>query len=149
MKPSVCSIGGWIIVVVLFAGCQHANQGSRRQAREVGELREEVGTSPGRVRTYYRGEHEVLTEYVLSGGRRVRIFSQAGRPVVSESDEDGDGILETITLFPDNPLEGEVFKRTPEGAVTPLSSEDLGRLHLRIAEALQAFRRAQEPRSRR
>jgi hypothetical protein len=145
MKLTLWFAIGWLAACPFFAGCQCPGNQRGRDSRGVGLLREELGAAPGRVHTYYRGNDEVLAEYVLPDGRRCRLFSQSGQRVLAESDEDGDGFMETITLFPNDLLTAEIFRRDPDGHVRPIGSSELEHFRAKAGAAFTQFLDAQLP----
>ena len=95
---------------------------------------ERHGTNDGRVdyrvEYVYRGKTKVL----MVRSRRNRQGSLAvtsrgylvgGDLVMTESDEDGDGVFETIAVYRPGTRDMEVFTRQPDGSVKPVSTQTL------------------------
>ena len=121
-------------------GCAHRGTGTLNLDTPARALREVMQSdAAGSVRTFYRGEHEVLKERIFPDGRRVLRFSRGGRPVMVESDEDGDGFRETVTLYAEDCTVGEVFRRNANGNVVPIPTAELEELRCRIQIAVEAL----------
>jgi len=142
MKSIFYTACSFAIASLSFAGCVRTKSEANDALTMVsGNSEKRIG----RTRTYYRGENEILSEHVLSDGRRALFYSQNGRRILSETDEDGDGFMETLILFPDDLVHAEVFRRGTNGCVTPLDSAELRQFRGNIQKAVEAFRNAQQP----
>ena len=86
----------------------------------------------------YRGDKCILLEMDdKNRNQKTRMYVMNGKSVVGESDEDGDGFYETVTIFDQK---GEVFERfirSTNGSVTPMDSAKLQYLKSRKATADQ------------
>jgi len=91
-----------------------------------------------RVVTVYRGNARILmTVSVPDKYGKLATASRSyflGRDfVMSESDEDADGLFENITLFRPSTDEVEMFTRRPDGSVKPASAEKLAAFRQQMA----------------
>jgi hypothetical protein len=80
-----------------------------------------------RIETTYRGKTKVMMTISRpnrEGGLAVqsRSLYADGKLVAAESDEDGDGTLDSITVFSPGTDEFEVFTRLADGTVKPIST---------------------------
>lgn len=105
--------------------------------------RNKDGKADSRMETFYRDGVKVLMVYsradtngVMRAGART--FFVNGDIVLSEGDDNGDGVFETIlTSHPEtNAL--EVFTRTPEGDVRPASTRTVN-AHKKQMSAVAEF----------
>jgi predicted small secreted protein len=126
---------------LLVAGCANTASDAAGQIKSVPPIRiVETGKAVGYTRFVYRGEVEILCEFISSDGRRTRFLSSNGERVISESDEDGDGFLETLTIFPMEFGTAEVFVRSKNGEITPMASDKLEELRTKVGHAGEQLR---------
>ena len=111
--------------------------------QELGVVTRERTEYRGATKQYFRGGHQVLRETVVNG-QVVRAYYVEGRLVVTESDEDGDGAVETMTVWPDGWHTFEVFRRGADGSVEPVQSGELQVFRDKIVSALGEFKKAQK-----
>ncbi len=124
----------------VLVGCQHGNHqssGSIRTERKSG--------TKGFLERTYRGEDLVLT-YFSNGvnSTQARTYYFAGRETFAESDEDGDGFFETLTVFGDTMSEFDILRRKPDGSVVPVSASDLTNQLQKVKEANERFQKFQK-----
>jgi hypothetical protein len=95
---------------------------------------ERHGTNDGRVdyrvEYVYRGKSKVLavmSRRNMQGLLAVtsRSYLVGGDLVMTESDEDGDGVFETIAVYRPGTDDMEVFTRQPDGSIRPVSTQTL------------------------
>jgi len=146
MKAAYYQAFCFICILSYTVGCRNPQPATEWRAEAVSALREETGSPPGRIRTWFRGSNRVLAEYASPGGSLYcRVFYHNGQRAMAESDEDGDGFFETVTLFGAGAeLPFEVFVRSKNGTVRPLDSSALkdlfGKVHQRATELRGLFR---------
>ena len=98
----------------------------------------------GTVERIFRGKKCIMVAMVLNG-HESRHYLVGGEVVVSESDEDGDGRLETLTVM--NPVDGsfEAFKRGEDGSVVPLYGKSLAEFTEKRLERRAALHASLDP----
>lgn len=140
---------GLLVLCVLFVvavGCSK-NKGAVIRVPELRvETRRPLGEGGPVLKRYFRGKEKIYDEHLvdLEKGRIARGYLVGGEIVMVESDEDGDGLFETITLFPGDLYKMEVFQRQSDGSVKPLDSEALQELKQKYCRAFQEFKKAFE-----
>ena len=102
--------------------------------------RDKDGRLELRVETISRGTNTILRILNSSKGNRTavsRSFIVGGELVMIESDDDGDGLFETLAIFLPGGQEMEVFSRGAGGSIKPVSAATLEahkKQHAAIAE---------------
>ena len=86
----------------------------------------------------YRGKTCIMFE-ITKPKTRARCFFVQGKMVATESDEDGDGFFETLTVFGEDRKDFECFVRSTNGTVVPLDPGKLGSLKIKKSTADQAL----------
>lgn len=136
----------WCTILAAVGGCIS----KKIAVISVPELRvmerKPTGESGLVLKRYFRGKEKIYDEYLVNPAKRlmVRGYFAGGEFVMAESDEDGDGFFETVTLFPDDLHKMEVFLRQTDGSIKPLDSEQLRELKMKIIRALDGFENAQK-----
>jgi hypothetical protein len=121
-----------IVMLILFCASMYGADTTTNRASDitnkvtVHEL--DGGKSRLRSETVYRGKTPILR--VLRTTRdgvtkTSRSYEVGGSLVMIESDEDGDGHFESITLFRPGTDDLEMFTREPDGSVKPVSTRTL------------------------
>lgn len=106
---------------------------------------ERMSGTNGFLERTYRGDKLVLTHFSNGVNRtQARTYYFAGREAFAESDEDGNGFFETLTVFGDNISEFDVFIRKPDGSVAPVDTTDLTNRLEKFHEANERFRELQK-----
>src|SRR5689334_1289560 len=95
---------------------------------KISERSDEDGKPNLRIETVYRGKTKVLQ--ILSRRNKqgtLAIVSRSylvdGKLHMVESDEDGDGVFESIAVFDPVSDSFEMFTRQPDGTVKPVSTQ--------------------------
>lgn len=94
------------------------------------------------LETLYRGKAEILQVVSRRNkeGKMVvwsRTFSVDGKSVATESDEDGDGVFESVILHSPDTDDIKIFKRNADGTVTPASTAEIESVKKTTAAALE------------
>lgn len=144
MKPYL------LLIICIFAGggvigCAH-REGITIVVPELREETRQASWAGCKILTrYWRGKQKIYDEHAVGyKGQIVRSYFANGQCVMAESDEDGDGFFETITLFPDSLQDMDVFRRQTDGSVKPLESKELQELKEKIGRAVKEFRKAEK-----
>ena len=116
------------LLLVAF-GCR--GQDTLGITNKVTEIdRDKDGKMDVRIETVYRGRTKVkiiMSRRNQQGVMAVisRSFLADGKLVMVESDEDGDGSLESVTVFRPDADSFEMFTRQPDGSVKPVITQKL------------------------
>lgn len=119
------------VAFVLLAGFTCFGQDASGITNRVTEIdRDKDGRVDVRIETAYRGKTKVMmtmSHRTQQGVMAVqsRSYYADGKLVMVESDEDGDGTLESITTFRPGTDEFEMFTRHDDGTVRPVSTQRL------------------------
>lgn len=114
--------------------------------RKVSEAdRDKDGQIDLRIETVYRGKSKVMQTISRRNQQGVmavstRAYVAHGVLVMAESDDDGDGVLETVGIFDANRKLTEMFRRRPDGGVEPVSTQELDSVHRQKAVADRTLR---------
>jgi hypothetical protein len=98
--------------------------------RKVFEKKDKDGKVVSSYETIYRGKARVMLVIRRPNKDGVMIvtarsYLAGGELVLTESDEDHDGTLETLACYSPAKNEMEVFIRQPDGSVKPVSAKNL------------------------
>jgi len=120
--------------------------GCRSHSRPSGELRTERSSgTKGFLERTYRGDELVLLHHSNGVNRtQSRVYYFAGREAFAESDDDGDGFFETLTVFGDSMSEFDMYTRQPDGSVVPVSASVLTNQLQKVEEANERFMKFQK-----
>jgi hypothetical protein len=131
--------------------------GADRTTNSAPEITTKVTDIPGkggkpdtRIETMSRGKTKVLmtmSRRNASGAMVVttRCCLVAGKVVMAESDEHGDGVFRLVTVFnPSNPDDFEMFTRQPDGSLKPMSTEAVNAAKKKTAVADESLRKLLE-----
>jgi hypothetical protein len=123
MKPLV------IILLFVATGC-HAQETNSITSKVVERDTNKDGRPDFRVETVYRDGQKVMLIWSKpdpQGVLRVssRSYFAGGDMITTESDEDRDGVFETIAVYRAGTTDMEVFTRQQNGSVTPVSRQTL------------------------
>jgi hypothetical protein len=106
------------------------------------------GRPDTRIETVFRGETKVLMVMSHRNARGAlavtRSYFVEGRMVMAESDEDGDGVFESVTVWSPGTDAFEQFRRLPDGSVRPVSAAVLEATKKQKAVADESLRKALE-----
>ena len=130
------------LVCILLEGCKGG-----MESRVLPSLRTEEHKSEKNnlyTKKVYRGQKLIYADMRMNGCA-TRLYCIDGEPIVSESDEDGDGFMERVTLMTSKPEKMEIFIRNKEGDIAPMKSSELQDLRGRIEEADKALKKAISP----
>lgn len=134
---------------ILLSGCvsQHSESEtySAPHTRSLDEMKISVKESsiPEKdfsMKKTYRGEQRILAE-MTNRGKKARLYILNGF-TAGESDEDGDGFFETVSIMDDSTGEFEQFIKEKDGSVRPLESEKLLELYQKKYEADMLLQKA-------
>ena len=118
-----------ILLLLVAFGC-HA-EGTSDITNRLTEIdRDKDGKIDVRIETVYRGKTKAMMTISQRNAQGVmlpvaRSYFVGGHLTMTESDEDKDGVLETIALHNADTDELEVFTRQPDGSVKPVSKQTL------------------------
>jgi hypothetical protein len=126
------------LMLVAFGCCAQDASGITNKVTEID--RDKDGKSDVRIETFYRGKTKVMMIMSRRNQRGVmavttRSYLADGKLVTVESDEDGDGALESITAFRPDTDSFEMFTRQPDGTVKPVSTQRLDSIRKQRAVA--------------
>ncbi len=116
------------IALLLFRLLTANAQDSSDITTKVNERRNADGTVQSRIETTSRGKTPILRVLQsIKGGvtSTTRIYRVGGDTVMMESDEDGDGLFETMVVYHPAKTDMEVFTRQRDGSVKPVSTQTL------------------------
>lgn len=80
------------------------------------------------IKHFREGEMVFASTFNRTVTNTIRSYHHAGRMLVSEGDEDGDGFFETMILFDEKEQPVQAFTKNKDGTVTPFSEAMLGEL---------------------
>ncbi len=117
------------LLLVAFGCYGQDTSGITNKVTEID--RDKDGKIDVRIETAYRGKTKVMMTMSRRNHLGVlavssRSYLADGKLVMVESDEDGDGTLESITIFKPDTDSFEMFTRLPDGTVKPVSTKKLG-----------------------
>jgi hypothetical protein len=128
-----------IFILFVALGCRA--QDTKDITTKVFERdRDKDGKPDVRIETVSRGKTAILRVHrTIKGGvtNTARSYMVAGDSVMTESDEDGDGVFETVAIYHPAKTEMEVFTRQTDGSVRPVSAQTLAaykKQHAAISE---------------
>ena len=115
-------------LLVTFGCCGQGPAGITSKVTEID--RDKDGKIDVRIETMYRGKTKVMmtmSQRNQQGMMAVssRSYLADGKLVLVESDEDGDGTLESMTIFKPDTKSFEMFTRLPGGTVRPVNTKKL------------------------
>ena len=133
------------LLLVVFGCCGQDTSGITNKVTEID--RDKDGKIDVRIETAYRGKAKVMmtmSRRTQQGVMAVqsRSYLADGKLVMVESDEDGDGTLESITVFKPDTDDFEMFIRQSDGAVKPVSTQKLDSIRRQNAVADESLRKA-------
>ncbi len=106
------------------------------------------GRSDTRIETVYRGKNKVLVTMShrnAKGATAVtRGYLVGGKMVMAESDEEGDGWFESVTVWNPGTGDFEMFTRKADGSLKPVSTAILEATKKQKAAADESLRRLLE-----
>ncbi len=128
-----------LLACVVLIGC-------RGNQSPSGEIRTERSSgTKGFLERTYRGDALVLTHFSNGvNNAQARTFYFAGCVAFSESDEDGDGFFETLTVFGDTMSEFDMFTRQSDGSVVAVSTSDLTNQLQKVEEVTERAQKFQK-----
>ncbi len=147
-----------LISLIFSVGCRESHSNDEQQTKKPvkvsdGEVttkatevdRNKDGKADSRFETFYRGGEKVLMVYSrtdTSGVMRVnaRTYFVNGEIVLSEGDDDGDGVFETIIATHPETGDLEVFTRAVEGDVRPASTRTVAAHKKQMSAVAEFFR---------
>jgi hypothetical protein len=135
-----------VLLFFLAFGC--CGQEASTITNKVTEIdRDKDGKIDVRIETAYRGKTKVMmtmSRRTQQGVMAVqsRSYLADGKLVTVESDEDGDGTLESIATFMPDTDEFEMFVRQADGTVKPVSTQKLDSIKRQKAVAGESLRKA-------
>jgi hypothetical protein len=114
-----------VLTFVLFCALSVCAQDT---TSKVNERRNPDGTLRWRIETTLRGKTPILRVHQnFKSGKTTttRSYMVGGEMVMMESDEDGDGLFETIIVYRPSKSDMEVFTRERDGSVHPVNAHKL------------------------
>ena len=112
---------------------------------KIFDRRDGDGKPSLRIETVYRDKTKVL---VITSHRNkqgvmtvTRGYMVGGKMVMAESDENGDGAFESVTVFDPATDDFEMFTRQPDGSVKPISTQTLEATKKQAAVAAESIRK--------
>jgi hypothetical protein len=119
-----------LVILTLFAAFSCRAQDMSDISSKVFEKKDKEGKTAIRIETVYRGKTKVMmimSRRNFQGALVVtcRGYLVGGDLVMTESDEDGDGMFETIAVYRTGEHDMEVFTRQHDGSVQPVSKKTL------------------------
>ncbi len=139
-KSAKCPLFLFLLLVTVACRAQDTN-GITSKIFE--RDRDKDGKPDVRIETVYRGDKKVMLIWSKPNAQGVmtvtsRSYIAGGDLVSTESDEDGDGIFETIAVYRSGTSDMEVFTRQRDGSVKPVSARTLA-VHKRQHAAISEF----------
>jgi len=97
---------------------------------KISERQGKDGKPDLRVESFYRGKAKILQVVSRRNNQDKmvvwsRTYSAGGKSIATESDEDGDGMFESLMLFSPDTDGLEIFKRHAKGTVEPESTAEI------------------------
>ena len=131
------------LLLIAFGCCGQDTPGITNKVTEID--RDKDGKTDVRIETLYRGKTKVM---MITSRRnqqdvmtvQTRGYLADGKMVMVESDEDGDGTLESVTVFKPDTDSFEMFIRQPDGVVKPVSTQRLDSFRRQSAIANESLR---------
>jgi len=118
-----------IAFLLLLALTSYADNSSGITNKMTEIDRDKDGKIDVRIETVYRGKTKVMMILSRRNPQGVmavtRSYLADGKLVMAESDEDGDGSFESITVFRPDTDSFEMFTRQADGTVKPVSTQKL------------------------
>jgi len=132
-----------IILLFVATGC-HGQDTNGITSKVFERDSDKDGKPDLRVETVYRDGTKVMLIWSKPDAQGVlkvtsRSYLADGKLVMGESDEDGDGTLETITVFTPDTDEFEMFTRQSDGTVKPVSTRKLDSTKRQVAVASKSL----------
>ena len=124
-------------LAILFLLCASVYGADTTTTNVVGDITTKVrertakdGKPEVRIETVYRGKTKILQIFSRPNKQGTlavdsRSYLLGGDLVMSESDEDGDGVFERIALYHPGTADLEMFRRQSDGSVKPVSTQTL------------------------
>ncbi len=156
--PGVAEPGCWtkghtvkalvIILISLATGC-HAQDTNGITSKVFERDADKDGNPELRVETVYRDGTKVMLIWSKPDAQGVlrvssRSYFAGGDMVSTESDEDRDGLFETIAVYRAGTTDMEVFIRQQDGSVIPASAQTLAAYRKQNAAIVDFFEKAFE-----
>jgi hypothetical protein len=118
-----------ILALLVAVGCR-AQDTNVVTSKVVERDRDKDGKPDFRVETVYRGAQKVMLVWSKPNAQGVmtitsRSYFAGGDLVTTESDEDRDGVFETLAVYRSGTGDMEVFTRQRDGSVKPVSAQTL------------------------
>ena len=131
------------LLLVAFGCWAQETSGITNKVTEID--RDKDGKIDVRIETFYRGKTKVMmiiSRRNQQGAMAVisRSYLADGKLVMVESNEDGDGTFESITVFRSDADSFEMFTRQPDGTVKPVSTQKLDSIKRQKAVADASMR---------
>lgn len=124
-------------LAILFLLCASVHGAITNSTNVVGDITTKVlertaeeGKPDLHIETVYRGKTKVMMIMSRRNQNGVlavtsRCYLAGGKLVMVESDEDGDGVFESLTVFNPDTEDFEKFIRQPDGSVKPMSTQSI------------------------
>jgi hypothetical protein len=118
-----------IFVLLAAVGC-HAEDTNSITSKVVERDRDKDGKPDFRVETVYRGAQKVMLVWSKPNVQGIltvtsRSYFAGGNMIMTESDEDRDGVFETLAVYRSGTRDMEVFTRQRDGSVKPVNGQTL------------------------
>jgi hypothetical protein len=119
------------IFALFFVALDCRAQENRAVTSKVAEHdRNKDGKPDVRLETFYRGAQKVMLVLSHQNAQGVmaateRSYLVGGDMITTESDEDRDGVFETIAVYRPGTDDMDVFKRQADGSVKPVDAQTL------------------------
>jgi hypothetical protein len=135
-----------IILLFVATGC-HAQDTNGITSKVFERDSDKDGKPDLRVETVYRDGTKVMLVWSKPDAQGVlkvtsRSYFAGGDMVATESDEDRDGLFETVAVYRAGTTDIEVFTRQLDGAVTPVSGRKLAAYKKQNAAIVDFFDQA-------
>ena len=133
-----------VAFLLLLAATCYADDSSGITNKVTAMDRDKDGKIDFRIETIYRGKTKVMMIMSCRNPQGVmsvtRSYLADGKLVMAESDEDGDGSFESITVFRPDTDNFEMFTRQSDGTVKPMSTQKLDSIRRQVAVADDSLR---------
>ena len=143
------------ILALSMVACTHRRGGRVRLTPDLDEISVDLSPESAAIRTeeeefdrpehgtfrvkkFFRGDMLVMTT-MSSNKLRTRSLHFRNEDRYIESDEDLDGFYESIAVYGDSMHDFEMFRRTPDGSVEPISSDEYLELKEKSFNAMLQF----------